>query len=153
VRFIRVLILFCVMWLAADYCLSHITYTDPQLLNMVRSFDLEARQHFIADTDTSRVSVMFGNPDAPAVGECRIYSNRRVIVILRAAWDKYDSFKREELIFHELGHCVLNRKHCNYQDEHGYISIMNESLLSSDYYEENRDDLLEELFHANTRCK
>lgn len=134
-------------------------YTDSDLIGVVRSFDYEARQHLVLGTDTSKISVIFGDVDDEekgTIGECSIYkrSNSTLVTILKSQWDEMDNFDREQLIFHELGHCVLNRDHCNAvdQDNKG-ISIMNEYLLPLKYYQDNRDDLIQELFHADPRCK
>jgi hypothetical protein len=64
-----------------------------------------------------------------------------------------DSFDKEQLLFHELGHCVLNRKHCDLVVNLDPISLMHPKMLKSEYYKNNRDELIEELFNADPRCK
>lgn len=64
-----------------------------------------------------------------------------VIVINPEKWDRFDKYQQEEIIFHELGHCVLGKQHVLTQ------SIMNRQPLPSEFYRDNRTKLIEELFH------
>ena len=50
----------------------------------------------------------------PIIGTCYVYTDGyRNIDIDPDAWNEAEDLKKEELIFHELGHCVLNRDHDN----------------------------------------
>jgi hypothetical protein len=54
-------------------------------------------------------------------------------------WRQISSARKEELIFHELGHCFLNRYHENSVDPQNYpISIMNWYQLGPSIYATNR---------------
>ena len=56
--------------------------------------------------------VVFMPQQAPGVGRCiQGGDNTPVIQLDPAWWDKFDDMDREQLIFHELGHCILNRVH------------------------------------------
>jgi hypothetical protein len=58
------------------------------------------------------VTMRFSELKDDYVGMCTIYkSGRRVVEIDESFWNESDYNEREELIFHELGHCVLNRRH------------------------------------------
>lgn len=132
------------------------SYTDSTLVNVVKSFKYEAGMHGI-DVETAGISVLFGTPqdekDPKAVGSCLQYkSGARTILVRQDRWEAYDPYRKEALIFHELGHCILHREHCDVKAEDIPISIMYYGLLDSKFYEEHRDDLLEELFHADSRC-
>lgn len=78
--------------------------------------------------------------------------DQNMILIDRQSWAKMDDALKEELIWHEMGHCVLNRKHWNYTDSQSHpISIMHEGgygFISSNggWWYEHRQDYLDELF-------
>jgi hypothetical protein len=57
-------------------------------------------------------------------------------------WPKLSEDERELLIFHELGHCVLNRDHVTSG------SIMTPYALPVSYYVENREELWADLFNG-----
>lgn len=60
-------------------------------------------------------------------------------------WTALSGVYREQLLFHELGHCLLNRVHegDNFYNPH---SIMNKTLFSDQIYKSNYDYFLKELF-------
>lgn len=65
-------------------------------------------------------------------------------------WNSADDYTRESLLFHELGHCLLNRLHKNDKTVIGTpVSIMNAILVRGDVYNYNQstyDDFVKELF-------
>lgn len=63
-------------------------------------------------------SINFQLKDYPAesnaVGTCIMSRGSRIITVRKSFWFNESTFKnyaREALIFHEIGHCVLNREH------------------------------------------
>lgn len=83
---------------------------DPEFLQLVDLFELE--QEVIVDID-----IEFKKIDYPTVGLC-FYSvgldNKKHglnIQIDPDFWNKSSNEQREELLFHELGHCILGRDH------------------------------------------
>ena len=86
-----------------------------------------------------------------AVAECRVYSNGyfgwREIVIERAEWDKMGDYGREELIFHELGHCVFRLEHVEEtRADDCAISIMYPYIFGDSWcYSHYRDELIFDL--------
>jgi hypothetical protein len=63
----------------------------------------------------------------------------------RQFWSALNSSYREMLLFHEMGHCLLNRSHQG-NDFYNPSSIMNSSLFSEVYYRNNYDFFIRELF-------
>lgn len=61
-------------------------------------------------------------------------------------WRKTDRWQREQLVFHELGHCVLNRNHDNKTVMGIQKSVMNHAVLPKDMYLLHREYYLRELF-------
>jgi hypothetical protein len=96
-------------------------------------------------------------PNQNTVGLC--YGNDRILID-RQYWNSASEINKERIIFHELGHCILNRKkHRNEKSESGEcLSFMNGqennfecsknlySLLWRKYY-------IDELFNENTILK
>jgi hypothetical protein len=82
---------------------------EPEFQQLVDLFELE-------QNITVNVDVVFKKIDYPTVGLCwsNISNNQKKgikIEIDPDFWNKSSDMKREELLFHELGHCVLNRDH------------------------------------------
>lgn len=70
------------------------------------------------------------------------------IIFNESDWDVYGHFGREQLVFHELAHCILGRKHLNAKNSQGEpLSIMYWQVFGdSGYYERNRNYYINELF-------
>ncbi len=69
------------------------------------------------------------------------------VTISPAVWNRIDEAEREELVFHELGHCVLRRKHVAERDDTGVpVSLMNPIKIDGQLYEMYSRYYLEELF-------
>jgi hypothetical protein len=68
---------------------------------------------FVRDVGASvqGISGSFGTITLPAVAYCTISTDGRSITVDRTFWNKSSENQREELIYHELGHCALNRDH------------------------------------------
>lgn len=93
--------------------------------------------------------IRFGHLDNPFhSGMCVIRSGATPeIIINEKNWNVMSEAKREGLLMHEMGHCVLERNHDDEEDSDGNpLSIMNPYTLDGEYYSDNRDDLLSELF-------
>ena len=69
------------------------------------------------------------------------------ILISHKFWKNYSDPEREQLMLHEISHCVLKRKHNSKLDEYGFpVSIMYPNMLSIRLYTSNRSYYLKELF-------
>jgi len=86
------------------------------------------------------------------LGQCKTYSNgSKTVIIDQPYWNQVNELQREYLVFHELGHCILNRDHKDVKDENGNcLSIMQsgESECKGIYDLQNRQSLLDELFEG-----
>ena len=98
------------------------------------------------------VDVVFGDVPPNMVAKCHIEDSTRVVVV-GPQFQELSEPKRELVIFHELGHCVLNRTHTSattfYGDTPGPASIMFPSLFSDSQeqvYVNNRQSFINELF-------
>jgi hypothetical protein len=94
----------------------------------------------------------FGNLDNPrSNGVCELQQGETPkIIISRTKWDRMTEEKRESLMFHELGHCILGRKHDSSTTQDGIpASLMNPYSLDSWTYAEYRAYYINELFGAH----
>ena len=98
------------------------------------------------DKDCSRyVPIVFRTPKSDTeIGSCVTFgNNQRIVFINPKSWAKYDHYERESLIFHELGHCLLDREHA----DNPHISIMHKYKSERGVYKRSRDAFIYELFH------
>jgi len=88
--------------------------------------------------------------DAAVYGQCATTSSTgvRTVRVDSEYWEIASAAEREFLIFHELGHCVLERGHLDTRDQDGNcISIMHSGTSPCRFrYVEERETYLEELF-------
>ena len=80
---------------------------DTVFTPYVDKFFIEAEKQGM-HLDMGKWSIKFGKPEG-ALG-LTVYS-RKVIIINKDDWKILNETRRELLIFHELGHAILNRKH------------------------------------------
>lgn len=95
------------------------------------------------------VTIRFGKVDsAQEAGHCLLSQDSPPeIVINEATWNGMDEAKREALVLHELGHCILRRKHREDDFTSGVpASIMYPYTLDGTVYRQNEDYYLRELF-------
>ncbi|HRX29937.1 MAG TPA: hypothetical protein P5235_11160 [Saprospiraceae bacterium] len=93
---------------------------------------------------------IFDIPDNGVAGLCRHNTdspNRIEIDIVY--WNKSNDLEKEYVVFHELGHCVLDRVHNDEKDAQGNcVTIMQSGTTNCipNYTEETRESYLDELF-------
>jgi len=83
------------------------------------------------------------------VGQCsHTEESPNAVSIDPVFWQVASESRKEFVIFHELGHCYLQRSHLDTKDEFGNcISMMSSSAAVCNVnYEKNRDVYLDELF-------
>lgn len=139
------------------------TYQDSTLVPYIKRFKEEAQLRQV-ELDKRPFSVLFGSNigradgDNDTVGECSSRPNEIVIVIDRDYWNSVKEASREELMFHELGHGLLRRhEHCDTTMEvdgkQQRLSMMSAYMGDPDDYLTRRDQLIDELFEPDERCK
>ncbi len=110
-----------------------------------------ALRNVVVDYEASKVSGYIRLITSPnVIGQCAHDPNQPGTVIIdRAYWNIATDLEREFLVFHELGHCLLNRDHLDDADNKGNcISIMTSgsSQCKINYNQSTRERLLDELF-------
>jgi hypothetical protein len=99
--------------------------TDPIFAPFVNSFQEEFNLRV-------KVPIVFKTIEKRYAGVCLVYSNGyREININKDLWAYYSYEQREQLIYHELGHCVFNKGHDNTTREDCPHSIMRSYMFSN----------------------
>jgi hypothetical protein len=145
----------------------------------VNKFFLEAEKHGV-NVSIDDWSIEFADLDHRPAHGLTIYS-RKLIQIDPESWEVFNETRRELLIFHELGHAILNRRHIEWGIPHppdtifvpvgdsGYnfvcstkpVSIMcpgiGSQLDTGGHYYEEYEYYMNELFNGRSfvvqRCK
>jgi hypothetical protein len=125
---------------------------QPELEPYFDLFKTEAEKRGIAfDVNVAKITTEMVNITGDnIIAQCtRFQDQPSVIKVDLAYWNTASLTDREFYLFHELGHCFLNRSHNNEKDTNGNcISIMHSSKDACKflYSKLNRDKYLDELF-------
>lgn len=141
-----------ILSLSLTGCKKDIIETDQALLPYFDLFALEAEKRGITvDYELERIEGLLQDiRDESVLGQCfRNAEKPKKVIIDQEYWDEADEFSKQFLIFHELGHCFLNREHDDRSDASNVcISIMHSTPQACDFEltEENKKEYLDELF-------
>lgn len=134
-------------------CLKEPAYTvDSELIPFFDAFKQEATARGV-EIDVSFADLggdITSINDPRVVGQC--FHNTALpneIKIDAEVWDNSSYLKREYIVFHELGHCYLDRNHLDTKDTKGNCLSMMESgggACSDNYTESSRAKYITELF-------
>lgn len=109
------------------------TTTDEEFVEYTESF-FDSQYKHTGETSDRPAIVNFGkvNPDARATCWTRA-DHKKEVMIDREIWNTLSDIHRRLLIFHELGHCVLDRDHSwkfIYNEDEG-VTIMASIMFSN----------------------
>ena len=95
----------------------------------VQAFRNEAKQRNVT-VSTANLLVTFGTTQGEDVcGQCLLEAGKTPRITLSSdeyCWKTASEYERECLVFHELGHCLLNRAHKTDRFSNGaFVSLMN----------------------------
>lgn len=139
-----------------------VVFHDPALAPYLASFLVEANLRGVK-LSTNNLTLKIEDVVCPlnpgAVGCCSVTKDSLTVRIKTSFfYNKYISdLGKEQVIFHELSHCLLNKKH-NDSLEEGFSgtipsftvilpsSIMSSWYISEEVYENNREEYLNRLF-------
>lgn len=83
-----------------------------------------------------------------AIGVCHYLRKPRTILIKESFWNDATETEREMVVFHELGHCALDRPHTNALGPWGkQISLMYPKIFSPNLYRRYYGYYMDELFN------
>ena len=114
---------------------------DEALLPYVRDFEA------FYGNSIGDITVNFGSPTAGKAASChRGFDVRRQIIVSKKRWLDFDDSDigrgaKEFLMFHELGHCVLNKGHSS---SGLMIPTADNEVIA--VFLENRDEYIADLF-------
>ena len=155
---VSILFVFCLLTLAAcvkeedDLTVQELN-VDGQLLPYFERFVEEATARgVVVDFEQTPVegSIAAISEDRVA-GQCQTNEAQgiRRLIIDRQYWINLSELEKEFLIFHELGHCYLERGHLDTRNSNGSCVSMMQSGLGNcrmNYTQSNRDAYIDELF-------
>lgn len=104
--------------------------------------------HTQREAPAIEVNFLFGtiiSHNNDVVGFCDTLGET-LIAIDFEAWQSLSGLEREQLVFHELGHCVLGRPDTDEIKDNLPSSIMHLNMIDEQVYSKNRAEYLEELF-------
>jgi len=125
---------------------------DEALWPFFKRFEAEGKARGLAiDIDARGITGIIEELHEDRVaGQCSYsYSSPRKITIDQEFWERSNNAYREMIIFHELGHCYLNRGHKEEAFANGRcVSIMRSGNGACfDFYNSTtREDYIDELF-------
>lgn len=102
-------------------------YEAPSELDIyVQKFIEEGEKRGVSlNIEEEAIVLEFGELTGNEGGKCAPNAYPKQIVIDRGKWLLINQHQREMLVFHELGHCILNRVHKNEKLPHGEcVSLM-----------------------------
>ncbi len=145
---IYILIVFCIYSCTKA---DHISI-DPNLQEYYDLFIEEANKRSVTlSPEATNVTMHFTDiPSSQVLGQCR-YNPKAPnnVEIDFHHWNTFDDETKEFVVFHELGHCILDRDHRDDIDSSGRCeSIMHsyKGLCIFEYFGSNREGYLDELF-------
>ncbi|MFZ9000312.1 MAG: hypothetical protein ACO20H_03355 [Bacteriovoracaceae bacterium] len=133
--------------------------TNPVFQEYITQFKTAHKQIHSSDIRLDHIPINFGKPSKKSFeGVCHIYyDGTKEILIRKDWWDRYvgesgETVKRL-MIFHELGHCLLDREHKNEMITHGdkeiNASIMSATLMPFPDYNTYMNQYDRELFTSS----
>ena len=116
---------------------------DEEFQPYIDSFQDDARLHG-KTVNITNVSITYDeNIPYGKLGVCK----GTHITINPGHWGGLPKSSRKQLLYHELGHCALFRKHDDSRTEDGRpASIMNRFIIDRYMYEANEKEYIDELF-------
>jgi hypothetical protein len=130
----KIIILLSLLLLTACSGFERTGYIDPEFILYVESFER------YKGSEIRNMDIVFKDQEPPRVGICKYRGASRIIEIDPGYWERTSDYTKENLIFHELGHCDLGLGHTP------MYGIMYDSILHPDFYEALRVVLIEMLF-------
>ena len=125
---------------------------DPDLLPYFELFEAEAAERGLnVNLAANNIEGFIENiPGRGVVGQCAYSADSpHTVTIDLPFWNTASDILREYIVFHELGHCYLERGHLDAADANGNcLSIMESGLGDCDpnYTDNTREAYLDELF-------
>lgn len=150
-RFVVALFIFALGCSNDDSLNFSTVFVEEDLQEYFNLFETEAAERGqIVDLQKAGIQgYIESNLNGSIVGQCRISDGERSVTIDAVYWRSATLYEREMLVFHELGHCYLERDHDDGANRNGTCkSIMHSGLTNCrmSYNQLTRSSYLDELF-------
>lgn len=154
IKFLEILVLALLLFFmpsCQQESLEPITYLNvaEELCPYFQQFEEEAAARGLKiDLKAAQIKGQLSSIPGGLVGICANTAERQ-IVIDRNFWDRSSTLSKELIVFHELGHCFLDRGHSNEKRTDGTCASIMRSGKGAcvDFYTTStRTRLLDELF-------
>ena len=124
---------------------------DPALWPYYESFEKEAQSRGLSyDLNALEITGVVEEISEDGVaGTCRYGSHINHVTIDQSFWNSFSELRRELVVYHELGHCVLFKDHTEDDNGEGIcLSLMNSGTTTCRvaYNLQNRAYYIDELF-------
>ena len=122
---------------------SVIINVEPTIQEHIDTYFIEKLKELDSNKPSHAIEFKFADLDDTRLGACRFHrdpTRPRVVEIDHEKWLGASNSRREQLVFHELGHCDLGILHTK-------AGIMRANQLQDSFYVSNRDILVHELFN------
>jgi hypothetical protein len=129
----------------------NVEVNHPLLGEIYSNFTIEAKKRGVKLPNDFHLSIIADETMSNFVyGHCILLNEGKTRLIRINRYKNIDYYQLEEIVFHELGHCVLDRMHCPDLDSLGNPSsiMVREGFVK--YYEINREKFLDELFDGGS---
>jgi len=126
--------------------------TDTELIPYFDIFSKEASKRGVSvDYEAARIEGLLQDiPNASVQGQCfRNEEKPRKVIIDINYWSNANELEKQFIIFHELGHCFLDRDHLDTSEPDGLCTSIMHSSPNACPFELttlNREEYLDELF-------
>ena len=138
--------LYCIILLGSTYHFTNPTYfLDSHFQPFLQAFCNDAIA-YNAKVDCSKAIITFADLPPDYLGYCAINIGDGVVLVQRDEWTKATYITQVQLIYHELGHCLLRRKHFDTLLANGQPASIMHSKKWADNFIQNKAYYLQELF-------
>lgn len=127
--------------------------TDPVFSSYVEQFEEKAKKETSNQNfKVGDIPINFGDTTDPSYdGVCLVYDDgTKEVIIKKSWWENRNLVSRRVMIFHELGHCRLGRKHdsstVEVDGKQVKTSIMHPEIPDDTTFGMNQEGYLTELF-------
>ena len=131
--------------------MTPIFHVENDYQQYITTFEQESVIHHHPIKVTNLIIKTVPSLGAFILAQCRRnYIDTPAIYVSSESWKTFDENEKEFVMLHEMGHCVLNRRHSSLKDQMGFpVSIMEPIMFPVQLYLSRRYKYMEELF-SNT---
>jgi hypothetical protein len=132
-------------------------YVDSAFTRFALKFEAEAQSRGV-NLEMNKLNIFMmqigvGNNEYVVAGLCSKFDEPYTIIVDTTFWITASLYQQEETLYHEFGHCLLKRSHCNKKVNGKSVSIMRSRAPIDSDYPDRRKEYLDELFNESPHCR